>query len=347
MRFYTKSHRHYCGIDLHARTMYLCILDHEGEILLHRNIKCEPAAFLAAVAPYRDDLVVGVECIFTWYWLADLCAEENIAFVLGHALYMRAIHGGKVKNDRVDSQKIAMLLRGGMFPQAYVYPVEMRSTRDLMRRRLFLVRQRGHLAAHIQNSHYQYNIAVPAHSVAFRSKRSELSKAFKDDSARKSIDVDLALIADYDRIIHDIELYIMRQATIHDPGNYQLLRTFPGVGKIMALTLLYEIHDINRFPRVQEFASYARLIRCTKESAGKKLGTTGAKMGNVHLKWAFSEAAVLFLRHDPMGGKLMKRIQRKHPKGKALSILAHKIGRTVYYMMKRRTFFDLEKFMNT
>ena len=134
MRFYTRQHRHYCGIDLHARTMYLCVLDAAGTVLLHRNIRSRPEEFLAAVAPFRDDLVVGVECIFTWYWLADLCAEEKISFVLGHALYMKAIHGGKAKNDKIDALKIATLLRGGMMPMAYVYPRGMRSTRDLLRR---------------------------------------------------------------------------------------------------------------------------------------------------------------------------------------------------------------------
>src|SRR5262245_55633170 len=94
MRFYTNQHPFYCGIDLHARSMYVCILRHDGEVLLHRNMKAAPEPFLKAVAPYREGLVVAVECIFTWYWLADLCAQEGIAFVLGHALYMKAIHGG-------------------------------------------------------------------------------------------------------------------------------------------------------------------------------------------------------------------------------------------------------------
>ncbi len=107
MRFYTKNHAHYCGIDLHAKTMYLCILDGEGQILLHRNVRSRPEAFLEAVAPYRDDLVVAVECMFTWYWLADLCRSEGIEFVLGHALYMKAIHGAKAKNDKIDAFKIA------------------------------------------------------------------------------------------------------------------------------------------------------------------------------------------------------------------------------------------------
>ena len=147
MRFYTKTHRHYCGIDLHARSMYLCILNGDGEILLHQNMKATPEAFLAAVAPFREDLVVSVECIFTWYWLADLCADEGIEFVLGHALYMKAIHGGKAKNDKIDAHKIAVLLRGGMLPQAYVYPKRMRATRDLLRRRNHLMRKRADLLA--------------------------------------------------------------------------------------------------------------------------------------------------------------------------------------------------------
>lgn len=114
---------------------------------------------------------------------------------------------------------------------------------------------------------------------------------------------------------------------------------------MLALTILYEVHDITRFDRVQEFAWYARLIKCTHESAGKKLGTGGAKMGNVHLKWAFSEAAVTFLRHTRDGKQIVARLEKRHGKGKALSILAHKIGRAIYYMLSRGTVFSREKFV--
>ena len=135
MRVYTQQHRYYCGIDLHARSMYVCILDAAGTIVVHKDLRADPESFLRVIVAYRDDLVVAVECIFTWYWLADLCAREGIRFVLGHALYMKAIHGGKAKNDTIDSHKIAVLLRGGMLPMAYVYPAAMRATRDLLRRR--------------------------------------------------------------------------------------------------------------------------------------------------------------------------------------------------------------------
>ncbi|GBE02166.1 hypothetical protein BMS3Abin08_01608 [bacterium BMS3Abin08] len=140
MRFYTKQHKFYCGIDLHAKSMYLCILDQAGNVVLHRNIRTKPEKFLSTISRYREDIVIAVECIFTWYWIADLCEQENIPFVLGHALYMKAIHGGKAKNDKIGSHKISVLLRGGMMPMAYVYPQQMRSTRDLLRRRMHLAR---------------------------------------------------------------------------------------------------------------------------------------------------------------------------------------------------------------
>jgi len=116
MNVYNKLHAYYCGIDLHARTMYVCILDLDGAgtIVYHKNMPSRSERFLKPIAPFREDLVVGVECIFCWYWLADLCQREGIAFVLVHALSMRAIHvppsGGK--NDRIDSLKIARLIRG-------------------------------------------------------------------------------------------------------------------------------------------------------------------------------------------------------------------------------------------
>src|SRR5262245_41734445 len=140
MRFYPGQHRFYCGIDLHARSMYLCILDQAGAIVYHQNLAAEPAPFLKAIAPFREsssDLVVCCECLFAWYWLADLCAAEKIPFVLGHALYLKAIHGGKTKNDKLDAEKLARLLRGGNLPMAYVYPKGLRETRDLLRRRTY------------------------------------------------------------------------------------------------------------------------------------------------------------------------------------------------------------------
>ena len=119
MRFYTKNHRSYCGIDLHARVLYVCILDTEDQIRVHKNIPATSMDLIDLLAPYlHEDIVIGVECMHCWYWVSDLCQQFNLPFVLGHALYMRAIHGGKAKNDKIDSLKIAKLLKSGMFPLA-------------------------------------------------------------------------------------------------------------------------------------------------------------------------------------------------------------------------------------
>jgi transposase len=346
MRFYTTQHQFYCGIDLHARTMYVCILDQAGETLLHRNMKATPEALLKAIAPYRDQLVMAAECMFTWYWLADFCAEHSIPFVLGHALSMKAIHGGKAKHDTIDAHKIAVLLRGGMLPQADVYPAAMRATRDLLRRRMHLARKRGELLAHVQNTNSQYNLPALGQKIAYKANRDGVAERFVDPAVQKSIEIDLALIGYYDELLRDLELAIVKAARHHDANTLYLLRTVPGIGKILSRVLLYEIHDIERFPRVQDFASYCRLVKCAKESAGKRAGTSGAKIGNAHLKWAFSEAAVLFLRDNPAGQKFLTSLEKKHSKGKALTILAHKVARAVYYMLKRKTAFDMHKFLN-
>ncbi|MFI5398863.1 MAG: IS110 family transposase [Candidatus Binatia bacterium] len=346
MNFYTQQHRYYCGIDLHARSMYVCILDAAGTIVVHKDLRAEPESFLRVIAPYRDDLAVAVECIFTWYWLADLCAHEGIRFVLGHALYMKAIHGGKAKNDKIDSHKIAVLLRGGMLPMAYVYPAEMRATRDLLRRRCHLMRKRAELLTHIQNTTSQYNLPALGKKIAYKANRAGVAEHFPDPAVRASIEMDLALIDHYDALLTAVELTIVRTAKQHDASVFYRLRSVPGIGKILALIILYEIHDIARFPRVQDFASYCRLVKCAKESAGKRLGSSGKKIGNAHLKWAFSEAAALFLRQNLAGQRYVARLERKHGKGKALSILAHKLARAVYHMLTRQQAFDLQRFLS-
>jgi transposase len=283
--------------------------------------------------------------MFTWYWLADLCAREKIPFVLGHALYMKAIHGGKVKNDKIDSAKIAGLLRAGMLPQAYVYPAEMRSTRDLLRRRNYLVRLRAELLAHIQNTNSQCNLPTFERKITYRANRVGAAERFEDPSVRTSMEADLELIEHLDKMKLRLETFILQQARVHDPQTLHLIRTIPGVGKVLSLVILYEIHDIDRFPTVQNFASYARLVKCAKQSAGKQVGSSGNKIGNVHLKWAFSEAAVLLLRDSPEAQKTKQRLEKKHGKAKALSILAHKLGRATYYVIKRRKAFDMNQFL--
>lgn len=346
MPFYNQPHRFYCGVDLHARSLAVCILDADGKTVFHDGCDADPDAFLAAVAPFRDGLVVACECMFAWYWLADLCAARGIPFVLGHALAMKLIHQGKTKTDHIDAHKIALLLRGGMLPQAYVYPKGMRETRDLLRRRTFLVRRRAEALAHLVNTNSQYNHPPLAKKLSYARNRAEvdLPARFDDPSARTNVEVDLALIDAYDEQIARLELYLKRTAKVDDPQGYARLQSIPGVGPILALVLLYEIHDVGRFPDEGHLLSYARLVRGVHESAGKRQQGGNPKIGNAHLKWAFSEAVCLLVRSSAKAKAWLARRAAKHGKRRALGALAARLGRAVYHLLTKGVAFDEARF---
>jgi transposase len=346
MRFYNQQHRFYCGIDLHARTMHVCVLDAAGTVVYDHNLPCHFESLLQALTPFHEGLVIGVECMFGWYWLADRCAEHNIPFVLGHALYMKLIHGAKAKNDKIDASKIARLLRGGNFPLAYVYPKGMRETRDLLRRRMHLVHKRAELITHLEILNAQNNLPPFGKKLAYAANRAELKIAerFTNPSVQLSAQLDLELIDQLDELIAQVERYLTRSAKIDDVQTYHRLRTVPGIGPILALVLLYEMHQVDRFERVGQFLSYARLVRCDHESAGKKLGTGGKKIGNAHLRWAFAEAACLFLRGSERAKQWKQKQEKKHGSAKVLGILAARLARAVYHMLRKQEAFDEDRF---
>ncbi len=213
--------------------------------------------------------------------------------------------------------KIANLIRGGNFPLAYVYPKEMRATRDLLRRRTKLVRHGAHLKAHVNNTTSQYNL--PTHKVNLKdvSAREQLKNTFSDRAVQKNIDLDIVILDCYAEQLGKVEWYLQQQAKQHNPKHFHLLKNVWGIGPILALTIIYEVGDINRFESVQKFASYARLVKCKAESAGKTYGTQGNKIGNAHLKWAFSETAVLYLRGNKKAQHYLLTLQKRMSKASA------------------------------
>jgi len=325
MRFYTHRHKYYCGIDLHTSVMYVCLTDEAGNVLVHKNLRTTPEALIRVIEPYREDLAIAVECVFVWYWIADLCTRLGVTFVLGHALYMRS----------------------GMLPEAYAYPREMRSTRDLLRRRSYLVRKHTELLGHVQNTRHQYNMPAFEKRIDRACNRSGLPDRFDDPMVAASIEIDTRVLDVLQQQIHFVEVRITQQARCHDPTAVPLLRTIPGIGITLALTILYEIGDISRFPRVGNFISYARLVKSAHESASKRSSGRNNKIGNAHLRWAFGEAACLFLRYSEPAKAWHQKLVSKYGKAKALSIIAQRLGRTVYTILKRRTAFDQSRFFES
>jgi transposase len=157
--------------------------------------------------------------------------------------------------------------------------------------------------------------------------------------------LDVDLIDFYDEQIKRLDLYLEQNAKIDDPDTFFRLMSIPGVGRILAMTFLYEIRDIRRFPKVGDFLSYARLVKGTNSSAGKQYKPTGAKIGNPHLKWGFSEAITLLKRECPEAKAFAEHIEKQHSKARANTLLAIKLGRAVYWMWTRKTAFDPKVFL--
>ena len=183
---------------------------------------------------------------------------------------MQAIHGGKAKNDTIDAQKIAVLLRGGMLPQAYVYPAAMRATRDLRQRRTHLMRKRAELRTHSQQTTRPYTLPEIGKKIASKANRDGGAERFPAPAVQKSIEGDRALSGHYDQLRRDVELAILKTAKQPNAQTLSLLRTVPGIGELLSWGLLHHIHAITRFPRGHDCFSYGRLVKCPQEAAGKR-----------------------------------------------------------------------------
>src|SRR5262245_41374728 len=288
MKYYISTTEYNCGIDLHARQMYVCVMDRQGKKLVHTNVRDNDFNFfLKLVQPHQHDLTVCCECMFGWYWLADACQAAGLTFVLAHALYVKAIHGGKNKNDRIDSEKLTHLLRSNLIPPAYVYPADKRPLRALLRQRIFFVWRRAELLARIHSHQLAHN-RIPARQTRRHrdSWKEQLLAAEDNELRRAALKNDLAMIQHYDNQIQAMEQELMGLTKKAQGRDYQLVQSVPVIGRSLSLVILYEIGDISRFPTAKDFLSYCRLVKGTVASAGKIKGLRGAKLGNPYLRWA-------------------------------------------------------------
>ena len=345
MKYYKTTTKYNCGIDLHTRQMYICVMDLDGNILVHRNIRNNDFAFfLKLVEPYKDDLTVTCESCFVSFWLADACEDAGIKFVLAHAFYVKSIAANKHKNDKEDSRELAECLRTSRIPPAYVCPRDLRPVRKLLRRRNKYVKNRAELTDHstceVMAAGNQ-PLGISANSK--ERWREGIRSSFDNPLDSFTAEMELVIVERYDEIIMKMEQRIEKHARDFKQQDYRLLRTVPGIGKILALTILYEAIDIERFPTVKDFISYSRLAAGTNESGGKDFGGKGRKMGNPYLKWAFMQAAILCKRADPRLNAYFERLDRKKGKHTANAIIAAKIARAVYFMLGRKTGFSVDQ----
>ena len=338
----------YVGMDLHTRNVVICVLDDQGRKVLEKRVPCCLELILETLLPFGDDVLIAVESTYNWYWLVDGLMFAGYDVRLAHAYELHLIKGAKVKTDRRDAYRLARYLRMGELPEAYICPKEKRPYRDLLRRRMNLVQFRSTAYTNLRMQFRLYN----QDTFSFE----DLQRIDADVIDTLSLPEPTALYAKM-RIEH-INLFSqhirvlereIRKSVKLEP-EIDLLKTAPGIGDILGMTIYYEAGDVQRFKSDRKFASYCRLVPPIDSSDGKASRGKGGKQGNPYLKWAFCQAAILAGQHYPNCRQFKQRHARRRSgrlgKLKANNILAHKLATAAFFILRDGVSFDHTKMLN-
>lgn len=331
--------RLYCGIDLHATNCWVVILDASFRLVREIKVPNELAAVLAVLQEHRDALEgIAVESTFNWYWLVDGLQDAGYRVHLTNTWAVKKYDGLKYADDRHDARWLAHLLVLGILPEGYIYPKEERPLRDLLRRRAFLVRKKSSM---VLSMHGAFECRTGERVKANDLKRwtaEEIEARLEDPTVSLGITCLLKPMQVLDEQIHTIEKVVVKRARLRE--EFGLLQTVWGIGKVLALTIMYEVGPIARFATVGDFASYCRCVKTDRLSNGKRKGSGNRRNGNPYLSWAFSEVAHYAARFYP---EAQRYFQRKRAATNGIignRALAHKLARASFYVMRDQVPFD-------
>lgn len=334
----------YCGIDLHATNSFLCVIDDKDKILLKEKLKNDLGAILHALESFSPRPSIVVEATINWYWLIDGLQEAGFDVKLAHSMALYMITGAKVKTDRRDAFSLAKLLRLDAIPEAYIYPKAKRPIRDLLRKRKQVVRLRANAYGALRRVLLQHGIYGYSQATIKSLTEAQLDQHLEHFATQAGCHLEVQRIRFYSDQIKTLENIIL--SSVSDDQRFELLQTIPGVGKILALTILYESGDINRFQSAKHFCSYARVVPGIAQSSGVSKRGRGSKQGNPHLKWAFCQAAAISVRYNTGIRKFRQRhLARRRSKAKklvTLCIVSHKLAIASYNILKNRVPFKQE-----
>jgi transposase len=333
----------YCGVDLHSNNAMYVITDEKDQQLLRKRLPNELPLVLQTLAPYRPRLrVVAVESTYNWYWLVDGLMEADYPVVLANPAEMEQYDGIKEADDLIDAAFIARLARLGVLPTGYIYPKADRPVRDLLRRRMLLVQQRTGIILSLQNmAQRQTGQRVGWRTLRGLSDEERTEWLGDHDCLAFVTQEQVELIEQFHQKIRRFEKKVLEHAQLRPA--YQRLLTLPGVGTILALTIMLETGDIGRFQTVGDYTSYCRCVRAIHRSNGKKKAHNNAKNGNPYLAWAFVEAGHHALRVCPPAKAFYDRKRAQRNGALATKALAAKWSKAAYYVMKRQEDFDLTR----
>lgn len=332
----------YGGIDLHANNSVIALLQENDKVEFEKRLPNDFNTILSHLAPYRDQIVgVVVESTYNWYWLVDGLIEARYQVQLAHTAGMKQYEGLKYRNDHVDARHLAHLLRLGILPTGYIYPKSQRGLRDLLRKRARLVRQKVDQTLIIQSTFTRHTgHAINANRVR-QLQDDDIDERFVDISVALGVKSNVAVQHCLETQIKQIEKVVMKR--LKPVPEFALLKTVPGIGDILAMTIWLETGTLERFAGVGDFASYCRCVDSKHLSNGKRKGKGNVKNGNKYLAWAFLEAAHFAVRFDPQIKRYDQRKSAKSHQLVAIKAVAHKPARACYGMIRDQTPFDRQR----
>jgi len=329
----------YAGIDLHSSNNYIGIMDQDFRRVHGRRLPNKLGSILKMLEPFRADLKgVVVESTYNWYWLADGLQEHGYVVHLANPSAIKQYEGIKQTDDRWDSFWLAQMKHLNILPEGYIYPKEERPIRDMLRRRLFFVKHRTANILSLQS--------MVSRNLGIRISVNDIKRLKPDDAGDLFDSPNLAFMAQNNistikhltTVIKGIEKKIKPRVQLRK--EFEMLTTIPGIGTILGLTIMLEVGDINRFPKVGNYSSYCRCVRSQRLSNGRKKGENNTKNGNRYLAWAYVEAAHFAMRYMPKAQKFYQKKMAKSNGAVATKALANKLARASYFVMRGREPFD-------
>lgn len=332
----------YCGVDLHSNNGVYHIMDSEFSTVLHRRLMNSPGEVLRVLEPFRSELVtVAIESTYNWYWLCDVLQHNGYDVVLANPAAMDQYRGMKNVDDHSDAVFIAHLLALDILPVGWICPREVRCLRDLLRRRMLMVNSRTRLVLSLQSMLMRETGATVKLKQISEMPPERLEQLLRSENLLTVAEGQLKLISHHTELITAFEKDALAQC--RKRPEYDLLTGIPGVGMILAMTIMLEIGDIRRFRRPGDLSSYARTVQARRTSNGKNKGKNNRHNGNRYLCWAFMEATNHLIRLSPQARRWYEKKQSRTLPVVARCALAAKLSKAVWYMLTENTAFNSRK----
>ena len=332
----------FCGIDLHSNNSFVVVLDEADRVVYGKRLPNDLATILEALAPYREELAgVVVESTYNWYWLVDGLQEAGYRVHLANTVAIRQYDGLKHSGDAADARHLAHLLRLDILPTGYIVPKAQRAVRDLARKRLQLVRARTAQVLAVENLFARNTGSRPSANSVKRFTCEDIDRLGFDADVALALKANVAILGALNTEIERLEARLLER--VAPQPEFMLLKSAPGIGDILAMTIWLETGTVARFAAAGNFSSYCRCVDSARVSNGKKKGEGNRKNGNRYLAWAFVEAANFAVRFCPQAKRFYERKKARTNAIVALKAIAHKLARACYHMLREGKPFELKR----